>query len=145
MEGTENAYVIHKELGEWMTNNMTVVRHNKKLQETDDKIQELLARYQKINMTDTATWSNQGVAFTRQLHNMLELARAMTIGALQRDESRGAHYKPEFPDRDDDRFMKTTLAKYTSEKPVISYEEIDVSLIKPRKRDYSTDKKKGGA
>jgi succinate dehydrogenase / fumarate reductase flavoprotein subunit len=145
MDGTENAYVIHKELGEWMTNNMTVVRHNKKLQETDEKIQELLVRYKNINMTDTARWNNQGVAFTRQLHNMLELARAMTIGALQRDESRGAHYKPEFPERDDDRFMKTTLAKYTPEKPVITYEEIDVSLIKPRKRDYSTDKKKGGA
>jgi succinate dehydrogenase / fumarate reductase, flavoprotein subunit len=145
MDGTENAYVIHKELGEWMTNNMTVVRHNKKLQETDEKIQELLARYQKINMTDTSRWNNQGVAFTRQLHNMLELARAMTIGALQRNESRGAHYKPEFPERDDDQFMKTTLAKYTPEKPVITYEDIDVSLIKPRKRDYSTDKKKGGA
>jgi succinate dehydrogenase / fumarate reductase flavoprotein subunit len=145
MDGTENAYVIHKELGEWMTNNMTVVRHNKKLQETDEKIQELLARYKNINMTDTARWSNQGVAFTRQLHNMLELARAMTIGALQRNESRGAHYKPEFPDRNDDEFMKTTLAKYTPEKPVITYEDIDVSLIKPRKRDYSADKKKGGA
>lgn len=145
MDGTENAYVIHKELGEWMTNNMTVVRHNKKLKETDEKIQELLVRYKNINMTDTARWNNQGVAFTRQLHNMLELARAMTIGALQRDESRGAHYKPEFPERDDDRFMKTTLAQYTPDKPVITYEEIDVSLIKPRKRDYSTDKKKGGA
>jgi succinate dehydrogenase / fumarate reductase flavoprotein subunit len=145
MDGTENAYVIHKELGEWMTNNMTVVRHNKKLQETDEKIQELLARYKKINMTDTARWNNQGVAFTRQLHNMLELARAMTIGALQRNESRGAHYKPEFPDRNDDQFMKTTLAKYTPEKPVITYEDVDVSLIKPRKRDYSADKKKGGA
>ncbi|MEX2460198.1 MAG: succinate dehydrogenase flavoprotein subunit [Paenibacillaceae bacterium] len=145
MDGTENAYVIHKELGEWMTNNMTVVRHNKKLQETDEKIQELLVRYKNINMTDTARWNNQGVAFTRQLHNMLELARAMTIGALQRDESRGAHYKPEFPERDDDRFMKTSLAKYTPEKPIITYEDVDVSLIKPRKRDYSTDKKKGGA
>jgi succinate dehydrogenase / fumarate reductase flavoprotein subunit len=144
MDGTENAYVIHKELGEWMTNNMTVVRHNKKLQETDEKIQELLARYKKINMTDTARWNNQGVAFTRQLHNMLELARAMTIGALQRNESRGAHYKPDFPDRNDDEFMKTTLAKYTPEKPVITYEDVDVSLIKPRKRDYSANKKKGG-
>ncbi|MDB5052625.1 MAG: succinate dehydrogenase [Bacilli bacterium] len=144
MDGTENAYVIHKELGEWMTNNMTVVRHNKKLQETDEKIQELLARYKKINMTDTARWSNQGVAFTRQLHNMLELARAMTISALQRDESRGAHYKPDFPERNDDQFMKTTIAKYTPERPVITYEDIDVSLIKPRKRDYSTNKKKGG-
>lgn len=143
MDGTENAYVIHKELGEWMTNNVTVVRYNKKLQETDDKIVELMARYKNINMTDTANWNNQGVAFTRQLWNMLELARVMTIGALKRDESRGAHYKPEFPERNDEKFMKTTKAKYTPNGPEIEYEDIDVSLIKPRKRDYSTDKKKG--
>ncbi len=47
MDGTENAYVIHKELGEWMTDNVTVVRDNEKLQETDEKIQELMERYQE--------------------------------------------------------------------------------------------------
>jgi succinate dehydrogenase / fumarate reductase flavoprotein subunit len=144
MDGKENAYQLHKELGEWMTNNMTVVRQNKKLQETDDKIRELMERYKNINITDTARWSNQGVPFTRQLWNMLELARAMTIGALLRNESRGAHYKPDFPDRDDENFMKTTLAKYTPEGPKIEYEDIDVSLIPPRKRDYTAEKKKGG-
>jgi succinate dehydrogenase / fumarate reductase flavoprotein subunit len=146
MDGTENAYMIHKELGEYMTNNMTVVRHNNKLQETDDKIQELLLRYEKINITDTARWNNQGVAFTRQLRNMLELARAMTISALLRNETRGAHYKPEFPKRDDEHFLKTTLATYTPEKPVITYEEVDLSLLEPRVRDYSVDTtKKEGA
>jgi len=143
MEGTENAYVLHKELGEWMTNNMTVVRYNKKLEETIGKIKELKQRYQNINMTDTARWNNQGVAFTRQLWNMLELSEAMTLGALMRNESRGAHYKPEFPDRNDEDFLKTTKAAWTPDGPTISYEEVDVSLIKPRKRDYSTDKKKG--
>lgn len=144
LDGTENAYVLHKELGEWMTNNMTVVRYNSKLQETINKIKELKARYQKINMTDTARWNNQGVAFTRQLWNMLELSEAMTVGALMRDESRGAHYKPEFPDRNDDAFMKSTLAKWTPDGPKISYEDIDVSLIEPRKRDYTANKKTGG-
>src|SRR5690606_8517223 len=104
-------------LGEWMTNNMTVVRYNSKLKETDNKILELMERYKKINMTDTSRWSNQGVTFTRQLWNMFELARVMTIGALMRDESRGAHYKPEFPERDDEKFMKTTKAKYTANGP----------------------------
>lgn len=145
MEGTENAYVLHKELGEWMIDNMTVVRYNNKLQETINKIKELKQRYKKINITDTARWSNQGVAFTRQLWNMLELAEAMTLGALMRDESRGAHFKPDFPERNDEKFMKTTKAKWTAEGPEISYEEIDVSLIAPRKRDYTTEKKKGGA
>ncbi|WP_342478903.1 succinate dehydrogenase flavoprotein subunit [Paenibacillus sp. FSL H7-0350] len=139
MTGTENAYVIHKELGEWMTANMTVVRENKKLEATIGKIKELKERYKNINMSDTSRWSNQGVAFTRQLWNMLELSEAMTLGALLRNESRGAHYKPEFPTRNDEEFLKTTKAAWTADGPLISYEEVDVSLIPPRVRDYSKD------
>jgi succinate dehydrogenase / fumarate reductase, flavoprotein subunit len=145
MNGTENAYVIHKELGEWMTDNVTVVRHNDKLKETDAKIVELMERYKNININDTAKWSNQGAMFTRQLWNMLQLARVITIGALNRNESRGAHYKPEFPDRNDEEFLKTTMAKYNAatNSPEFHYEEVDTSLIAPRKRDYS--KSKGGS
>ncbi|WP_274652439.1 succinate dehydrogenase flavoprotein subunit [Paenibacillus humicola] len=139
MNGTENAYVLHKELGEWMTNNMTVVRFNKKLEETIAKIKELKQRYSSININDTARWNNAGVAFTRQLWNMLELAEAMTLGALLRDESRGAHYKPDFPKRNDEQYLKTTKAKWTPDGPEISYEPVDVSLIPPRERDYSKD------
>ncbi|RID86392.1 succinate dehydrogenase flavoprotein subunit [Peribacillus asahii] len=140
LDGTENSYILHKELGEWMTNNMTVVRYNAKLKETDNKILELMERYKKININDTAKWSNQGAAFTRQLQNMLQLARVMTIGALNRNESRGAHYKPEFPDRDDENFMKTTMATFKGldQAPAFHYEDIDVSLVPPRKRDYTT-------
>ncbi|MGG1686163.1 succinate dehydrogenase flavoprotein subunit [Pseudalkalibacillus sp. NRS-1564] len=144
MNGTENAYQIHKELGEWMTANVTVVRNNDKLKETDEKIQELMERYENININDTSKWSNQGASFTRQLSNMLQLARVITIGALNRNESRGAHYKPEFPERNDEEFLKTTMAKYdaVNNKPEFYYEEVDTSLIPPRKRDYS--KKKAG-
>jgi len=143
MDGDENAYSLHKELGEWMTNNMTVVRYNDKLRETINKIKELKERYKRININDTSRWNNAGVAFTRQLWNMFELAEAMTVGALLRDESRGAHYKPEFPERNDEKFMKTTMATWTPDGPKIDYEEVDASLIPPRKRDYTTDKKKG--
>lgn len=143
MDGDENAYVIHKELGEWMTDNVTVVRHNDKLRETDAKIQELQDRFKRININDTAKWSNQGAVFTRQLKGMLHLARVVTIGALNRDESRGAHYKPDFPERNDEKFLKTTMAKFnpSTNSPEFHFEEVDVSLIEPRKRDYS--KKKG--
>jgi succinate dehydrogenase / fumarate reductase flavoprotein subunit len=143
LDGTENPYSLHKELGEWMTDNMTVVRYNDRLKATIDKIKELKERYQNININDTSRWSNQGASFTRQLWNMLELAEAMTVGALMRDESRGAHYKPEFPERNDEKFLKTTLAKWTPDGPQISYEDVDISLIPPRKRDYTTDKKGG--
>ena len=142
MSGTENAYVLHKELGEWMTDNVTVVRYNDRLLKTDEKIQELLERYQNIDINDTAKWSNQGATFTRQLENMLQLARVITLGAYNRNESRGAHYKPDFPDRNDEDFLKTTMAKFVDSKsaPELHYEEVDVSLIKPRKRDDSKSK-----
>ncbi|UBH07891.1 succinate dehydrogenase flavoprotein subunit [Macrococcus armenti] len=145
MKGTENAYKLHKELGEIMTANVTVVRHNDRLLETDKKIVELMERYHDIDMEDTALWSNQAVFFTRQLWNMLVLARVMTIGAYNRNESRGAHYKPEFPERNDEEWLKTTMAKFKGPKeaPEFSYAPVDVSLIPPRVRDYSK-KSKGG-
>lgn len=140
MDGDENAYVLHKELGEWMTDNVTVVRYNDRLEQTDHKIQELMERYQRINVNDTGKWSNQAASFTRQLWNMLQLARVITIGALNRNESRGAHYKPDFPDRNDEDWLKTTKAFYEEDGPRFEYEDVDVSLIKPRKRDYSKAK-----
>ena len=122
-----------------------VVRENEKLLETDKKIVELMKRYEDIDMEDTQTWSNQAVFFTRQLWNMLVLARVITIGAYNRNESRGAHYKPEFPERNDEEWLKTTMASFQGafEKPQFTYDDVDVSLIPPRKRDY-TSKSKGG-
>jgi succinate dehydrogenase / fumarate reductase flavoprotein subunit len=140
MDGDENPYLLHKELGEWMTDNVTVVRHNDRLQKTDEKIQELMERYQRINVGDTARYSNQSASFVRQLWNMLELARVITLGALNRNESRGAHYKPEFPERNDEEFLKTTIADYTPDGPKLSYEDVDTSLIKPRPRRYDVAK-----
>ena len=101
-----------------------------------------MERYKKIGITDGSSYGNQATTFTRHLWNMLELARVITIGALMRNESRGAHYKPDFPERDDENFLKTTKAAWTPEGPQISYEDVDVSLIAPRKRDYTSDKKK---
>ena len=140
--GKENAYDLHRELGEWMTDNVTVVRENAKLLKTDEKIQELLERWNDIDINDTSRWSNQSVMFTRQLKHMLHLARVITIGAYNRNESRGAHYKPEFPDRNDEEWLKTTMAKFNPEtnSPEFYYEDVDVSLIKPRKRDYTKTK-----
>lgn len=140
MSGEENAYQIHHELGEWMTDNVTVVRDNERLLETDKKIQELMDRWNNININDTSRWSNQGIMFTRQLKNMLHLARVITLGAYNRNESRGAHYKPEFPERNDEDWLKTTIASFNKEKnqPEFTYEDVDTSLIEPRARDYTT-------
>jgi succinate dehydrogenase / fumarate reductase flavoprotein subunit len=139
--GDENQYVLHQEMGKWMTDNVTVVRYNDKLKATDNKLLELMDRYKRISINDSNLWATMALPHARHLANMLELARVITIGALNRNESRGAHYKPEFPDRDDENFMKTTIAEYSGEGPVFSWEPIDISLIQPRKRDYSKAKK----
>ncbi|WP_045520152.1 succinate dehydrogenase flavoprotein subunit [Neobacillus niacini] len=143
MNGTENAYLLHKELGELMTANVTVVRENKKLKYTYEKLQEFTERYKNINIEDTAKWSNSSTSFVRQLEGMINLAHVITKGAYNRNESRGAHYKPEFADRNDEEWLKTTMAKYNpvSNLPELYYEEVDISLIEPRKRDYTKAKK----
>lgn len=141
-DGKENQYKLHDEMAKVMTDNVTVVRYNDRLKETDEKLVELQERFKNISINDSNLWATQAVPHARQLHNMMNLARVITLGALNRDESRGAHYKPDFPDRDDDKFMKTTIAEYSAEAPILSYEEIDVSLVEPRKRDYSATKKK---
>jgi succinate dehydrogenase / fumarate reductase, flavoprotein subunit len=139
--GNENQYALHQEMGKWMTDNVTVVRYNDKLKATDNKLLELMDRYKRISINDSNLWATMALPHARHLDNMLELARVITLGALNRNESRGAHYKPDFPDRDDENFLKTTIAEYSGEGPVISYEAVDVSLIAPRKRDYSKAKK----
>ncbi len=140
MNGTENVYVLAKALGEWMTANVTVIRDNDKLRATDNKLLELKDRWAHLGLHDTSTWANQELSFIKQMWNMLELARVITIGALRRDESRGAHYKPAFPERDDANWLKTTKAKWSSDGPQLGYETVDTSLIKPRPRKYDVDK-----
>ncbi|MEW9052220.1 MAG: succinate dehydrogenase flavoprotein subunit [Neobacillus sp.] len=143
MDGNENAYLLHKELGDLMTANVTVVRENKKLKMTYEKLQEFSERYKNINIEDTAKWSNSSASFVRQLEGMINLAKVITLGAYNRNESRGAHYKPEFAERNDEEWLKTTMARYNSATnlPELYYEEVDISLIKPRKRDYTKAKK----
>jgi succinate dehydrogenase / fumarate reductase flavoprotein subunit len=139
--GNENQYLLHQEMGKWMTDNVTVVRYNEKIKATDNKLLELMDRYKRISINDSNLWATMALPHARHLDNMLELARVITLGALNRNESRGAHYKPDFPDRDDENFLKTTIAEYSGEGPVFSYDPVDVSLIQPRKRDYSKGKK----
>ncbi|MDW7710143.1 MAG: succinate dehydrogenase flavoprotein subunit [Deferrisomatales bacterium] len=139
--GEENPFRLHRELGRTMTENMTVVRDNARLDQTLEKLGELRERWQRVGLADRGRRVNQSLHFTRQLYYMLELAHAMTLGARLRDESRGAHYKPDFPERDDQRFLKTTLATWTPEGPRIDYEGVDTQYIPPRPRKYDIDKK----
>jgi succinate dehydrogenase / fumarate reductase, flavoprotein subunit len=145
MTGNENAYRLHQEMGNMMTENVTVVRENSKLKKTDEMLSEFMERYENINIQDSLKWHNHGVSFVRGLRGMMDLAKVITQGAYLRNESRGAHYKPEFPERDDENWLKTTMAAFdvSTREPQFSYEEVDISMIQPRKRDYTKGKKAG--
>jgi succinate dehydrogenase / fumarate reductase, flavoprotein subunit len=136
--GDENPYLLWQEMGRWMTDNCTVVRYNAKLEATIARCQEWKERYGRIKLSDTGMWTNQNLSFTRALRDMIYLAEAVLQGALIRDESRGAHYKPDFPNRDDARFLKATIAEFDpiTKKPKMSLGPVDTSLLPPRARTY---------
>jgi len=137
-DGKENPFQLWRELGELMTKDCTVIRDNQKLKGTDAKLVELLERFRCVNLSDKSQWANTSVLFTRQLYNMLQLSRVVAQGAALRDESRGAHYKPDFPDRDDKNWLKTTKAYFApdADEPRFEFEPVDVSLVPPRPRKY---------
>lgn len=143
MNGPENAHQLHHELGDLMNKYVTIERVNKDLDYCYDEVKKILKRWDNIGLTDTSTWANQEAMFTRQLRNMIIYALVVTKAARMRDESRGAHYKREFPNRDDERFMKITVVEIdpATEEPKISYADFDHSLVKPRPRNYAVAKK----
>lgn len=143
--GPENVHKLHEELAHLMVKNVTVKRNNKDLDRTLNKVKELRERYKNISLDDHSRFANKTYTFANQFRAMLDLAMIITKGARDRDEMRGAHFKPEFPMRDDENWLKTTIATYDPNKdePVLSYEDVDVRHIDPRgvQRDYTKAKK----
>src|SRR5205823_3388285 len=92
---------------------------------------------------DHTQFANQTYAFANQFRAMLELSFVITYGALLRNEFRGSHFKPEFPKRDDENWLKTTMAVYDQKGglPIITYDPVDIRHLKPSLRDYSKAKK----
>jgi succinate dehydrogenase / fumarate reductase flavoprotein subunit len=136
--GGENPYLLWQEMGRVMTDACTVVRQNDRLDRALARCQEWKARHSRVQLSDTGMWSNQNLSFARALGDMILMAEAILKGARLRDESRGAHYKPEFPDRDDVNFLKTTIATFNPRtgSAEISYTPVDTSLVPARPRTY---------
>lgn len=141
--GPENVFKLHDELSDWMVNNVTVKRNNKDLKHTLDVIKEIRERSRRITLDDKSQFANQSYVFAGQFDAMLDLALIITKGALLRNEFRGSHFKPEFNERDDKNWLKTTIASFDSmqDEPVISYEAVDTRHLKPVLRDYTSAKK----
>ncbi|NNB87544.1 succinate dehydrogenase flavoprotein subunit [Corallococcus sp. AB032C] len=156
MNGQENPYQIAKELGEVMTENCTVVRYNDRLKKTIERVRELKQRWNNVNVLDTGVVANRALSYTNQVWNMLELGEVIATSALLRDESRGAHYKPDFslpepkvkdPTKDPEwmdlwrkrheKWAKTTIATYATQGPQISYQDLPTPVLDPEPRWYA--------
>lgn len=157
--GGENPYLIHQELGDVMTKAATVVRRNDQLSAALDKVHDLYSRAKRCSLSDTGNWTNQNVVFTKALLDMFPLALTIVKGALQRDECRGAHFKPAFAmgaltatepgerrreaeawcdafEAHNRKWLKSSIATWDGNDVDITYEDIDTSLIPARPRLY---------
>lgn len=142
-DGKEDVYALHEELSDLMVSHVTVKRDNENLSKTYEKIKELKERFKNIRLSDHGQFANQCFAFAFRFESMLALSQVMTKGALVRNEFRGAHFKPEFPNRDDGEWLKTTIAVYepASGEPEIHYRPVDLRYFDPVLRDYTKAKK----
>lgn len=138
--GSENPYTLHAELGLEMTLSCTVVKTEARLLEARAKIAQFKERYKKIQVADkNLTASNQNLSFTRALGDMLEYADALVEASIARKESRGAHYREDYQDRNDAEFQKTTLVAFKGGRPELSYEPVPAPMVPPRPRKYGSN------
>jgi len=150
-KGSANPYELHRQLGEEMTDSCTVIRTEDRMNQAYAKLTELREQYKDVNLSDTGMWTNQNLSFTRALGDMLVYAESILQAAIKRKESRGSHYRPDYTERDDPQFLKTTVAKYDSAtgNANIEYEDVPQPMVPPRARTYgkveADDKKEAAA
>lgn len=135
--GDENPYALASELAHTMWTYCGIWRKQDELASANEKLKELGERAHKCNLLDAGNWVNQAVPFTRQLINMVEMSKAIVGGAMARDESRGAHFKLDTPERDDKNWLKTTKATWTPDGPTLDFSEgVECNTIAPKPRKY---------
>lgn len=135
--GSENPYRLHAELADVMWNNCGIWRKQNDLLSARKSLDELSERAHQCKVLDGSSWTNQAVPFTRGLVNMIEMSKAIVGGAIERNESRGAHFKMNTPERDDDKWLCTTKATWTPSGPTFDFsEKIECTYLAPRPRKY---------
>lgn len=141
--GSENPYGLLAELQETMWDSCGIWRLQKELLVARDKLDELSVRARQCKLLDGGHWANQAVPFTRSLINMIEMSKAIVGGAILRDESRGAHFKLDTPDRDDQKWLRTTKATWGAQGPTFNFDEqVECNVIAPRPRKYKINQNK---
>jgi len=134
--GTERIATLRREMMEIMEESAGIFRDESTLKGACTKLAELKERFSNVLIEDRSLTFNTELTSALELENMLDLARAVTHSALERRESRGAHQRTDFPERDDERFLKNTLAYLTEDKPRIEYKEVMITSWPPAERVY---------
>nr|MDO8079264.1 FAD-dependent oxidoreductase [Candidatus Freyarchaeota archaeon] len=134
--GEYSAPKLRDELRQTMWEKVGLFRNEKGLTEALKKIRELKKKYTKIHVEDKSTIYNNSFILALELGNMLDLAEATTLAALTRRETRGAHYRIDYPHRDYENWTKHIVMYYHPEEPVITYENVVITMFKPVERKY---------
>lgn len=139
-KGTENPYALAAELQDLMWNNCGIWRLQKDLLASRSKLDEFTERAKNFAPVDEGGWANQSAPYMRTVRHMIEMSKAIVGGAINRDESRGAHFKLDTPDRDDSKWLCTTKATWTPTGPTFDFsEKVETNLIAPRARKYKVN------
>ena len=132
----EDPYLIKRELQRMMMDKVYVFRDGKGLEEALRKVRELKRRFGTGRVADKSKEFNQNLVHVLETEGMLEVAEVIIVSALARTESRGAHYRYDYPKRDDVNWLKHTLAYKTPEGPRLEYLPVKITKWKPVERKY---------
>jgi succinate dehydrogenase / fumarate reductase flavoprotein subunit len=134
--GKENAGDIRKTMQRQMMDQCGVYRHRSALQSVLASVEDLKQRYQKISIQDKSKGFNTDLLEAFELGWLLDCAETTVIGALAREESRGAHAREDYPERDDQNWLKHTLAYGTEDGVVLKYKPVRITKYQPQARKY---------
>ncbi len=134
--GSESVAQIRKDLQEEMMDKASVFRTRSHLEKMLELIRGLKQRYTKIRLTDRGRLYNTELLDALELGYLLDLAQVTVACALARTESRGAHYREDFPNRDDANWLKHTLARQDGERIVLDFKAVVISRFQPQERKY---------
>ncbi|HJX68272.1 MAG TPA: succinate dehydrogenase flavoprotein subunit [Candidatus Limnocylindrales bacterium] len=132
----ESAAAIRTELQDVMMDNVGVYRDGKMLTAALARVRELEARHDRISITDCGSVFNTELIEARELGYLLDIAHATVSGALARTESRGAHSREDYPERDDKNWLKHTLAYRGTDGPTLRYKDVSITRFEPKPRTY---------
>jgi succinate dehydrogenase / fumarate reductase flavoprotein subunit len=134
--GKENAFTLSTELKKVMFDEVGIYRNEKGMQTAREKVKELQARFKEVCVKDTGRIFNTELLNAWELGNMLEVAEVIAESALNRKESRGGHSREDYPNRDDQNWLKHTLAWKQGGKVMIDYKPVAITKYQPKARVY---------